>query len=196
VTHPLAGVRGARRVDDLGVRNPRFALRNEDGVVVCESCVLADRPLARMRGLLGRDSLPAGEGILLTPANCVHTWFMRFSVDVVFLGADLTVLGIREDVRPWRMTGWRRARSVLELRAGSCARRGIRPGARLALTEASDEQANVLLLVDDGGPGRVVVNGRGSLSAAARTVDAIGDLHLPIGVVVLPDEDRSAGSAA
>jgi uncharacterized membrane protein (UPF0127 family) len=173
-----------------------LAVRKEGGSLVCERCVLADRPWARMRGLLGRDSLDFEEGILLSPANGIHTWFMRFPIDVVFLGADLTVLGIREGVRPWRMHGWRQARSVLELREGACARRGLHPGDRLTLTETADEAAKVLLLVDDGGPGRVVVNGRGSLSAAARTADAIGDLDLPIGVVVLPDENRSAESAA
>ena len=172
------------------------AVRREDGAVLCEQCVLADRPLSRMRGLLGRDSLTPGEGILLSPANGIHTWFMRFSIDVVFLGSDMTVLGVRESVRPWRMTGWRGSRSVLELPEGTCKRFGLHPGDRLSLTETGDAHAKVLLLVDDGGAGRVVVNGRGPLSAAARTADAIGDLDLPIGVVVLPDENGSAESAA
>ena len=85
---------------------------------------------------------------------------------------------------------------MLELPEGTCLRHSIRPGDRLSLTEAADEHAKVLLLVDGGGPGRVIVNGHGSLSAAARTADAIGDLNLPIGVVVLPDEPASAESAA
>jgi uncharacterized membrane protein (UPF0127 family) len=178
-----------------GMTDPQFSVRKEGGTVLCDRCLLADRPLARLRGLLGLSELPASQGILLTPTSGVHTCFMRFPIDVVFLGADLTVLGLRKDVRPWRMTGCRGARSVLELRAGTCAQHGIRPGDRLSLADAGGEHAKVLLLVDDGGPGRVIVNGRGSLSAAARTADAIGDLDIPIGLVVMPDE-RSAESAA
>jgi uncharacterized protein len=178
------------------MRDAPFAVRKESGVVVSDRCLLADRPLARMRGLLGRKELPPGEGILLTPESKIHTWFMRFPIDVVFLGSDFTVLGVREDLQPWRMAGCRGARAVLELRAGTCARHAIRPGDRLSLADVGDEHASVLLLVDDGGPDRVVVNGRGSLAAAARTADAIGDLDLPIGVVVLPDDQGSAESAA
>jgi uncharacterized membrane protein (UPF0127 family) len=173
-----------------------FAVRKEGGAVLCNRCVIADRPFARLRGLLGRPELPAEEAILLTPSSSIHTWFMRFSIDVVFLDADLTVLAIRTDVPPWRMTGRRGARSVLELRAGTCAHHGIRPGDRLVTTGAGDDHVKVLLLVDDGGPGRVILNGRGSPAAAARTANALRDLGLPIGVVVLPDERRSTESAA
>ena len=165
-------------------------------VVVCERCVVADRVFPRLRGLLGRSSLPAGEGLLLTPERSIHMWFMRFPIDAVFLDADLTVLGVRESLKPWRMASWRGARAVLELPEGTCLRYGIKPGDRLSLSEAGDEHAKVMLLVDHGGPDRVMVNGRGPLSAAARTADALGDLDLPIGVVVLPDEQSSPGPAA
>jgi uncharacterized membrane protein (UPF0127 family) len=99
-----------------------------DGVVVCEECLVAATPLARMRGLLGRRSLPSGQGILLRPAASVHTFFMRFSIDAVFLDDDLRVVGISSDLRPWRAAGQRGAHSVLELSAGECARRGLAVG--------------------------------------------------------------------
>jgi uncharacterized protein len=99
-----------------------------DGVVVCEECLVAATPFARMRGLLGRRSLPSGEGILLRPAASVHTFFMRFSIDVVFLDEELRVVRIAPDLRPWRAAGRRGARAVLELPAGECARRGLRVG--------------------------------------------------------------------
>ncbi len=81
-----------------------------------------------MRGLLGRSELPRGEGVLLHPAGSVHTLFMRFPIDVVFLDRDDRVLHVAADVRPWRFVGKRRARSVLELAAGEAARRGIEIG--------------------------------------------------------------------
>ena len=110
-----------------------ISIATSDGVVVCERCTLATNPLTRMRGLLGRSSLPPGEGILLRPASSVHTGFMRFPIDVVFLDRDLNVLRVVPDLRPWRAAGRRRARAVLELAAGECAARGLREGDRLTL---------------------------------------------------------------
>ena len=87
-----------------------------------------------MKGLLGRRSLLPGEGLLLKPAGSVHTWFMRFPIDVVFLDRELRVLAVRSDLRPWRMAAQRGAHSTLELAAGEAVRRGIRVGDRLRLS--------------------------------------------------------------
>jgi uncharacterized membrane protein (UPF0127 family) len=109
-------------------------LRTSDGRSVCERCLVADRPLGRMRGLLGRRSLDAGEGLLLRPASSVHTFFMRFPIDVAFLDRDLSVLSIARDLRPWRAAGRPGARAALELPAGECERRGLRPGDTVLVT--------------------------------------------------------------
>ena len=109
----------------------RSSLARLDGRVVCEHLLVAARPLRRMRGLLGRASLPPGEGILLRPAGSVHTFFMRFPIDVVFLDRDERVVGIEAAVPPWRTASRRGARSVVELAAGECERRGLRVGDRL-----------------------------------------------------------------
>ena len=111
-------------------------LRDESGRVVCEGLTLADGPLTRMRGLLGRKSLPSDEGLLLRPAGSVHTWFMRFPIDAVFLDGEGRVLEIAADLRPWRAAGCRGARAVLELSSGESERRGVRPGDRLVPVEA------------------------------------------------------------
>ncbi|HWN20975.1 MAG TPA: DUF192 domain-containing protein [Gaiellaceae bacterium] len=104
------------------------SLTRPDGRVVVERCLVAARPLRRMRGLLGRRSLPGGEGILLRPAASIHTFFMRFPIDAVFLDRSLVVVGIEPDLRPWRAAARKRAHSVLELAAGECERRGLREG--------------------------------------------------------------------
>jgi uncharacterized protein len=96
---------------------------------------LADRPLLRMRGLIGRRGLPAGEGMLLRPESGIHTAFMRFPIDALFLDRNLRVLDIVEQLRPWRMASKRRARAVLELPAGECARRMVEVGDRLELRD-------------------------------------------------------------
>ena len=106
-------------------------MTRRDGVVVCEECLVAATPFARMRGLLGRRSLPSGQGILLRPAASIHTFFMRFAIDAVFLDGDLQVVSIASDLRPWRTAGKRGARAVLELPAGECARRGLAVGDKI-----------------------------------------------------------------
>ena len=108
------------------------------GIDVCERCVVADRAIARMRGLLGRSDLPAGEGVLLRPASSIHTHFMRFAIDAVFLDRDLRVLEVRPALRPWRMARKRGANAVLELCAGEAARRGIQAGDILAINNGTD----------------------------------------------------------
>jgi uncharacterized membrane protein (UPF0127 family) len=168
-----------------------FSLRGEDNIVVCGRCLVADTPFVRMRGLLGRKKLEPNEGLLLTPCSSIHTWFMSFAIDVVYLDSDLTVLGIREGVKPWRMTGWRGARSVLELPAGACEQKGLRPGDRLELDDCVEESASVLFLLRQGDDSQVVV-GRGPLSAATRTVSAMGDLNVGVSAVVVRQDDDLA----
>src|ERR687897_3899365 len=96
----------------------QVTLTRENGDVVVDECVVADSPISRMRGLLGRNELRPGEGLLLRPASSVHTFFMRFPIDAVFLDGDLRVLAVRPEVPPWRTAGHRGARAVLELPAG------------------------------------------------------------------------------
>ncbi|MDF2694875.1 MAG: hypothetical protein K0S65_3258 [Labilithrix sp.] len=103
-------------------------LKRENGDVVCDRCVVAASPFSRMKGLLGRTELRPGEGLLLRPASAIHTFFMRFPIDAVFLDRDWRVVGIAGDVAPWRTAGRKGAKAVLELPAGESARRGLRPG--------------------------------------------------------------------
>jgi uncharacterized membrane protein (UPF0127 family) len=110
---------------------PQVALANDDGDVVVEHCLLADTALSRCRGLLGRSGLSSGEGMLLRPTSSVHTAFMRFAIDVVFLDRADRVLKVADDLGPWRMAGCRGARAALELPAGEARRRGLKPGVSL-----------------------------------------------------------------
>ena len=102
-----------------------LTLRREDGRIVCERVVVADRAHRRMRGLLGRKYLRQGEGMVLRPGWSIHTAFMRFPIDVVFLDRELKVLEVRASVPPWRLAARRGARAALELGAGEASRRGI-----------------------------------------------------------------------
>jgi uncharacterized protein len=104
--------------------------------VVCERATIADRAATRMRGLLGRRALPSGEGLLLRPAPSIHTAFMRFPIDVVFLDGDLRVLKLVQRLQPWRTASALSAKAVLELAAGESARRELEVADRLAVVES------------------------------------------------------------
>jgi uncharacterized membrane protein (UPF0127 family) len=92
---------------------------------------------SRMVGLLAHRSLPTGDGLLLAPAWSIHTWFMRFAIDVVFLDADHRVLRLYPGLPPWRLvSGTRRARTVLEFGAGTLARTRLAPGDIVRLDRA------------------------------------------------------------
>jgi uncharacterized membrane protein (UPF0127 family) len=106
-------------------------LAREDGGVACERCLVAHTMLARMRGLLGKRGLGSAEGLLIRPAPSIHTFFMRFPIDVVFLSRQGEVLKVAERVPPWRARSCRHSYAVLELAAGEAERRGIAVGDRL-----------------------------------------------------------------
>ncbi|TML45504.1 MAG: DUF192 domain-containing protein [Actinobacteria bacterium] len=90
-----------------------------------------------MRTVRRRRSLQPGEGMVLRPAWNVHTAFMRFPIDVVFLDADQVVVRIAAELPPWRTVSCRGAREVVELAAGECARRGLEAGDRVAWASRS-----------------------------------------------------------
>jgi uncharacterized membrane protein (UPF0127 family) len=121
----VAGGSEARRVQVVRVE------RESDGAVVCERCEVADGFWTRFRGLMLRRGLGAGEGMLIRPAGSVHTLFMRFPLDCVFLDGDLEVVGVRAGVRPWRAAAARGAKATLELPAGAAGRAGLDVGDRL-----------------------------------------------------------------
>jgi uncharacterized membrane protein (UPF0127 family) len=114
-----------------------LTLRREDGRIVCERVAVADRAHRRMRGLMGRRQLSSGQGMVLRPAFAIHTHFMRFPIDVVFLDSDQVVIAIEKNLRPWRTASCRGAREVVELAAGECDRRGLEVGDRVAWASRS-----------------------------------------------------------
>jgi uncharacterized membrane protein (UPF0127 family) len=117
-----------------------IGVRGEGGQVVCERCRVPGTVRGRMRGLLGRSELPAGEGMLLRRVSAIHTLFMRFVIDAVFLDRESVVVSVDSDLPPWRFASQRRARSVLELAAGEGARRGVRVGERLTFAPLSSRE--------------------------------------------------------
>jgi len=83
----------------------------------------------RARGLLGRETLPRGQALLIVPCNSIHMFFMRFAIDVLFLDKDGKIVQAIPRLRPWRATRvYLAARSVLELWAGALEETGTEAG--------------------------------------------------------------------
>lgn len=75
----------------------------------------------RVIGLMGRKSMPEGEGLLILKCNSIHTCFMRFAIDATFLDRDDNVVKVVRNIRPWRLWVWggRRAAKVLETQSAT-----------------------------------------------------------------------------
>jgi uncharacterized membrane protein (UPF0127 family) len=94
---------------------------------------LAESARERLRGLLGRDALAEDEALLLDRCASVHTFGMRFPIDVLFVNRAGRVLAVHREVQAWRvLMHWRGART-LEMAAGAAARNRIGPGATVVL---------------------------------------------------------------
>jgi uncharacterized protein len=103
------------------------------GNIICERVAIAHRRLGRIRGLAGRDSLPAEEGFLLQPAHSLRAAFARFPIDIVFLDEDLRVVELVEGLRPWRAARAAGAQAALGLSQGQIANRRIEVGDQLGV---------------------------------------------------------------
>jgi uncharacterized protein len=99
------------------------------GSVLAAECEVARSFLARGRGLMGRQGLAEGAGLLIEPCSSVHSFFMRFPIDVVFADRAHTVVGLTQAMPPNRpYAGAWRARYVVELPAGTIAASGTQLG--------------------------------------------------------------------
>jgi uncharacterized membrane protein (UPF0127 family) len=109
-------------------------LRNEtNGALLAEQIERASSLHARLTGLLGRRALPEGCGLAIEPCNSVHTFFMRFAIDVVFLDERGIVVRAIASLKPWRATRiHRHARAAVELPPGTIERTATSEGHRLA----------------------------------------------------------------
>ena len=99
---------------------------------------VADTLWARLRGLIGSDGLGPEEGLLIGRCNSIHTHFMRFPIDVLYVSSEGEVVAIDHALRPWRFGRiHREARFVLELPAGTARATDTQVGDRLEVTGCS-----------------------------------------------------------
>jgi len=111
-------------------------VNSRTGAVLADRLIPAFDSAARRRGLLQHGELPEGSAMVIAPTNAIHTFFMKFPIDVAFIGRDGVVRKIREAVAPWRMSAALRAYAVIELRAGALRRTNTVIGDRLVIHSA------------------------------------------------------------
>lgn len=108
----------------------RYRVTNKNrNTLLAANAARADSFVTRFKGLMGVATLPAGEGLHITPCNSVHTFFMKIPIDVLFLDASQQVVDVAHAMAPWRVSPvYFSAKSVLELPAGTAAATGTETG--------------------------------------------------------------------
>ena len=116
-----------------GTQAPLRLVNRTRDAVLADRVENAHRMRDRLRGLLGRAALREGEALAIRPCASIHTMFMKFEIDAVFLDRRGRVVRALAGLRPWRATRFHlRATQVVELPAGTVARSGTREGDQLA----------------------------------------------------------------
>jgi uncharacterized membrane protein (UPF0127 family) len=119
----------------------RFKVTNSSrGTVLATRLEVADSAPKRSKGLLGRQGLAPGEGLWIVPCESVHTFFMRFPIDLVYLDRKNVVKKVRSEVGAWRLSACLSAHSILELPAGTIRNTQSQPGDTLEFSSSSKLQ--------------------------------------------------------
>jgi uncharacterized protein len=104
----------------------------EAPIVVATQVAVANNPWSRLKGLMGQPALGEDTGLLLQPCNSIHSFFMRFAFDAVFLDKTNTIVGLVQAMPPWRVSKlYPKAKATLELPAGSIERLKLEVGQTL-----------------------------------------------------------------
>jgi uncharacterized membrane protein (UPF0127 family) len=120
------------------VRNPSgaFCLVNErTGEVVADQLLPAFDSKTRRTGLLAHESMPPGSAMIIAPTNAIHTFFMRFAIDVLFVTKDGVIVKTRAALAPWRISAAWKAHAVIELPAGALQRSVVNQGDRIKVRD-------------------------------------------------------------
>lgn len=131
--NPRSGAGGST---ETSRRDGRMSVRNlTRETQIADKLEVAGSGPKRSKGLLGRKGLGEGEGLWIIPCEAVHTFFMRFPIDLIYLDRKHRVKKVRDSVPAWRISGCLSAHSVLELPAGTIRNTRTECGDILELVE-------------------------------------------------------------
>ncbi len=113
------------------MENKSYVLKNNLGEIICEKMLVANKIFDRMKGLMFSTELPDCDGFLIAPCNSIHTFFMLYDLDVLFLDNNFKVIKAIYNLSPWKMTWiYLKANQVLEMKAGTL-KKDIKTGDQL-----------------------------------------------------------------
>jgi uncharacterized membrane protein (UPF0127 family) len=111
--------------------------------VLADRVELANHAAKRNKGLLGCDGLEPGEGLWIVPCEAIHTFGMRFSIDLVYVDRSRRVRKVRSSVSPWRMSACLSAHSVVELASGTVRATQTKAGDKLEFSPLGPPEQTV-----------------------------------------------------
>ena len=129
------------------MRRPLVLMNARTNRPVADAVEVALTRSTRRKGLLGRDGLPPFSGLVLAPCAAVHTMFMRFAIDVIFVDRAGRAVRVVPAMAPWRAAITPSAHAVIELPAGTLRQRGVEVGDALYLS--SEDIGRLSLLAAD-----------------------------------------------
>lgn len=110
------------------MENKIYKLQTKTGEVICQKMIIANDTISRMKGLMFSEKLPDCDGFLINPGNSIHTFFMRYPLDIVFLDKNFKVVKVFYNLNPWRLTRmYFTSRQVLEMMGGTL-KKDLNPG--------------------------------------------------------------------
>ena len=106
------------------------------GTLLAEEVVLADRFFLRIKGLLGKKDMKMGQALIIKPCDSIHTFFMRFAIDVIFIDRQNKVDLAIQCLKPWRLSPicWK-SKFVIELPSGVIRESRTEKGDEIAITD-------------------------------------------------------------
>ncbi|MDR3739421.1 MAG: DUF192 domain-containing protein [Terracidiphilus sp.] len=109
--------------------------------VLASNAEVADTPQRRSKGLLGRNGLGPGGALWIVPCESVHTFWMKFDLDLIYIDRRYRVVKIRTGVPPWRLSACLKAHSIIEFQASALRDTGTLPGDQLAFVPVSSPES-------------------------------------------------------
>ncbi len=99
-----------------------------EGYVLATEVYVADSFLKRAKGLLGKSAISANNAMVIIPCNAIHTFFMRFNIDVIFISDENKIISLHKTVKPWKVLRQLSAKYVVELPDNTINNAGLKEG--------------------------------------------------------------------
>ena len=113
------------------MENKIYVLKENSGGIICQKMIVANRMFDRIKGLMFSTQMPDCDGFLISPCNSIHTFFMLYNLDLLFLDKDFKVVKVIYNLSPWRATWlYFKASQVVEMSAGTL-KKGLKAGDKL-----------------------------------------------------------------